>query len=161
MLDPGLVERIHSIFLHQGASVSISDTTALLGWSRSEMTAAIAGGEIEATVTCAGKVIAHEELVAAALELWPMDVIEEALGKDAARVLPEPVRTREVYTRLPRYQVAMLEYMAEQQNTTLGAVLARELDGLASAHAEELAAAIPGFAAALAWPDAKETQQPC
>jgi hypothetical protein len=32
-------------------------------------------------------------------------------------------------------------------------VLARELDGIASAHIEELSAALPGFAAEMAWPE--------
>jgi hypothetical protein len=31
-------------------------------------------------------------------------------------------------------------------------LLARELDGIASAHIEELSAALPGFAEAMAWP---------
>jgi hypothetical protein len=46
----------------------------------------------------------------------------------------------------------VLEYRAEQRKTTVSGVLARELDGIASAHAEELTAALPGFAAAMAWP---------
>lgn len=46
----------------------------------------------------------------------------------------------------------MLQYMAEQESTTMSAVLMRELEDLASAHADELSRSIPGFAAALAWP---------
>jgi len=40
-------------------------------------------------------------------------------------------------------------------------VLARELDGVASAHADELSPVIAGFASALAWPDADSAQLPC
>jgi hypothetical protein len=46
----------------------------------------------------------------------------------------------------------VLEYRAEQQETTVSGVLERDLDGIASAHAEELSAALPGFAEAMAWP---------
>jgi len=42
----------------------------------------------------------------------------------------------------------MLHYRADQQETTVSRVLERELDGIASAHIEELSA----FAAAMAWP---------
>jgi hypothetical protein len=42
---------------------------------------------------------------------------------------------------------------AGQGQTTVSGVLARELDGIASAHADELSAAIPGFADVLAWPE--------
>jgi TPP-dependent indolepyruvate ferredoxin oxidoreductase alpha subunit len=64
-------------------------------------------------------------------------------------------RTAELRVRLPRHQVAMLEYRAEQWETTVSGVLARELDGVAGAHAEELSAVIPGFAAAMVWPEAE------
>ena len=46
----------------------------------------------------------------------------------------------------------MLHYRAEQQETTVSGVLEGELDGIASAHIEELSAALPGFAEAMAWP---------
>jgi hypothetical protein len=35
------------------------------------------------------------------------------------------------------------------------------LDGIASAHADELCAAIPGFAEALAWPEGELAMRPC
>jgi len=55
--------------------------------------------------------------------------------------------------RLPRHQIAMLEYRAEQDETTVSGVLERELDGIASAHSDELSEALPEFAAAMEWPD--------
>jgi hypothetical protein len=59
---------------------------------------------------------------------------------------------RELRDRLPRHHIHMLEYRAGQQETTVSGVLARELDGIASAHIEELSSALPGFAEAMAWP---------
>ncbi len=55
----------------------------------------------------------------------------------------------------------MLEYRAEQEATTVSGVLTRELDGMASAHAEELSDVIPGFAAAMAWPDGELAMAVC
>jgi len=55
----------------------------------------------------------------------------------------------------------MLEHIAEKESTTVSAVLTRELEDVASAHAEELSAAIPGFAAAFRWPDAVEPLPAC
>ena len=60
--------------------------------------------------------------------------------------------TAELRVRLPRHHIDMLEYRADQQETTVSGVLALELDGIASAHIEELSAALPGFAEAMAWP---------
>lgn len=96
-----------------------------------------------------------------ALETWPLDLIEEALGSDADAILPHAIRTAELRVRLPRHHIAMLHYKAEQQQTTVSHALARELDGIASAAAPDLSATIPGFAAALAWPDAEHAQLPC
>ena len=84
----------------------------------------------------------------------PLHVIEEALGDDADGILPQAIRSAELRVRLPRHHIDMLEYRAEQQETRVSGVLERELDGIASAHMEELSAALPGFAEAMAWPDA-------
>jgi hypothetical protein len=67
------------------------------------------------------------------------------------RVLPQAIRCAELRVRLPPHHIDMLEYRADQQETTFSGVLARELDGIARAHIEELSAALPGFAEAMAW----------
>src|ERR1043165_5982181 len=81
---------------YQRPHVSISEATVFLGWSRTEMFAAIAAGEIEVTSTALGSWIWREELMTKALEVWPPDVIEDALGADADSVLPAGVRLAEV-----------------------------------------------------------------
>ena len=160
MPDQDLINRIRTIFLHKRLHVSIGEATVLLGWSRGEMSRAIAAGEVEVTSTAVRKWLWREELMAKALELWSMEVIEEALGAEAEGVLPEAVRLVDLHVRLPRYQVAMLEHFAERDRTTVSAVLTREMDGVASANADELSSAVAGFAEALAWPDAARTL-PC
>jgi hypothetical protein len=47
----------------------------------------------------------------------------------------------------------MLEHFADQRRTTVSDVLTHELEAVASEHVEELSADIPGFGAALAWPE--------
>ena len=113
---------------------------------------AIEAGEVELWTTPLGKWFPRAEMMAKALEIWPLHVIEEALGDDAEGILPQAIRTAELRVRLPRHHIDMLEYRADQQETTVSGVLERELDGIASAHIEELSAALPGFAEAMAWP---------
>ena len=161
MLDQDLVNRIRTIFLHQRPHVTIAEATALLGWSRGEMSRAIAAGEVEITATSIDRWLWREELMAKALELWSAETIEEALGSDADGVLPEAVRLIDLHVRLPRHQVAMLAHFAERERTSVSSVLARELDGVASVHADELSGAVIGFADALAWPDADSAQLTC
>ncbi len=76
-------------------------------------------------------------------------------------MLPEAVRLIDLYVRLPRHHVAMLAALAECDGSSVSSVLARELDGVASAHAADLSWAVVGFADALAWPDADAAQPPC
>ena len=161
MLEPDVIQRIRHIFLQPRPHVSIWQATVLLGWTRGQMNDAISSGDVELMTTPLGKWFWREEMISKALETWPLDEIEEALGADADRVLPSALRTRELRVRLPRHHVAMLEYRAEQEDTSVSGVLARELDGIASAHAEELLAVLPGFAAAMAWPDAEHATLPC
>jgi hypothetical protein len=92
-------------------------------------------------------------MIAAALRAWPQAAIEEALGDAAPRILPEAIRLTELRAHVPRYQRDMLHYFAQREGRTIDEVLSRELEGLASANSEELAEALPDFAAALSWPD--------
>jgi hypothetical protein len=153
MLETDIVDCIRHIFLQPRPHVSISQATRLLGWTPRQMSEAIEAGEVELWTTPLGKWFPRAEMMAKALEIWPLHVIEEALGDDAHGILPQAIRTAELRVRLPRHHVDMLEYRAEQQETTVSGVLERELDGIASAHIEELSAALPGFAEAMAWPE--------
>src|SRR5213075_1026954 len=149
---PDLIFRIRHIFLQPRPHVSIMQATGLLGWSRRQMSEAIEAGDVELWTTPHGKWFPRAEMMAKALEIWPMH--EEALGDDADGILLRAIRSAELRVRLPRHHIDMLEYRADQQQTTVSGVLARELDGIASAHIEELSAALPGFAEAMAWPGA-------
>ncbi|HYU26517.1 MAG TPA: hypothetical protein VEO74_15005, partial [Thermoanaerobaculia bacterium] len=64
------------------------------------------------------------------------------------------IRLVELRARVPRYQRDMLHALAQRNGTTVDEVLTRELEDVACAHAEELAALVPGFDAAMAWPAA-------
>ena len=152
MLETDVISRIRHIFLQQRPHVSISQATRLLGWTQRQMSEAIEAGEVELWTTPLGKWFPRAEMMTKALEIWPLHVIEEALGDDADGILPQAIRTAELRVRLPRHHIDMLEYRADQQETTVSGVLERELDGIASAHIGELSAALPGFAEAMAWP---------
>lgn len=84
---------------------------------------------------------------------WEQGIVEEALGEEKAAVLPEAIRLVELRARVPRYQRDMLRCLAERQGMSVDEVLRRELEDVACAYAEEVAAEMPGFEAALAWPE--------
>jgi hypothetical protein len=99
------------------------------------------------------EVVPWAELVSLAMETWSQEVVEEALGADVARAIPELLQLSELQVRIPRMEVVALERVAARERQTVSAVLARELRDFVSVHSEWLSIEVPGFAEALAWPD--------
>ncbi len=145
-------QNIRHIFLSPRPNVPLMTAADLLGMTLQELKRDIADGAIVAVSTGMGTKVPKEEMIATAMRLWEQSAIEEALGDDAARLLPEAIRLVELRARVPRYQRDVLRELARRDGTSVDAVLTRELEDLASAHAEELAAALPDLSSALAWP---------
>jgi hypothetical protein len=144
---------IRRVFLTHRPSFALMPAAELLGMSFAELKREVADGAIVAVSTRLGQRISKEEMIATLMRLCPQSEIEEALGDDAAALLPEALRLVELRARVPRYQRDMLRYFAGRDDTTVDVVLSATLDGVASAHSEELAAAVPGFAEGFGWPD--------
>jgi len=161
MLDPNLTGCIRSIFLHHEPRVTVAGAARLLGRAPDDITAAIQEGDIETIATESGPMIDIREIAEQALHVWPLVTIEEALGADASLILPPGVRTRKFSTRLPRYIIAALHRLAEENGESIEALLTRELHGLAHANKDRLAAAIPGFGEAIDWPLSGDETQAC
>ncbi|MEA2344707.1 MAG: hypothetical protein QOF63_2876 [Thermoanaerobaculia bacterium] len=139
---------IRYIFLSPRPNFALMTAADLLGMTLKELKREIEDGAIVAVSTAFGQRMTREELVALAMQKWEHAVIEEALGDDAAAVLPEAIRLVELRARVPRYQRDMLRILAQREGTSVDAVLTRELEDVAHAHADEL----PELMAALAWP---------
>ncbi|MEA2343190.1 MAG: hypothetical protein QOF63_1359 [Thermoanaerobaculia bacterium] len=139
---------IRHIFLSPRPNFALMTAADLLGMTLKELKREIEDGAIVAVSTAFGQRMTREELVALAMQKWEHAIIEEALGDDAAAVLPEAIRLVELRARVPRYQRDMLRILAQREGTSVDAVLTRELEDVAHAHAEEL----PELRGALAWP---------
>jgi hypothetical protein len=152
-MDQPTRNRIRHIFLSPRPSFALRTAADLLGMTLKDLKREIEDGAIVAVSTGLGQRVTREEMIAAAMRVWEQVVIEEALAEDAAAVLPEAIRLVELRARVPRYQREMLRYLAQRHGTTIDEVLTREPEDVACAHSEELAAAVPGFDLALAWPE--------
>jgi len=151
-MTPPTTQDIRRIFLTPRPNLPLMTAAGRLGMTLQELKRDIADGVIVAVSTGMGTRVTKEEMIATAMRLWDQSVIEEALGDDATRLIPEAIRLVELRARVPRYQRDVLRELARRDGTSIDAVLTRELDDVASAHAEELAAVLPDLAAALAWP---------
>jgi hypothetical protein len=153
-MDDKARDAIRRIFLNRHPHVALVSAAVWLNTSMEALKRDIADGAIVAVRTGVGLRIPREEMFAVAMRVWPQAVIEEALGDDASRLLPEAIRLVELRARVPRYQRDMLRLLARRSGTTVDEVLTRELEDVACAHANELSALLPGFDAAMAWPGA-------
>ena len=142
--------QIRRIFLSPRPYLPLMTAADLLGVSLKELKRDIDDGVIVATSTPLGVRISREEMMAAAMQLWEQTVIEDALGEDAAAVLPEAIRLVLLRVRVPRYQRDMLAALAQRDGTTIDEIVTRELEDVACAHAQELADAVPSLAIGLA-----------
>ena len=150
-MDESTRSRIRHIFLSPRPNFALMTAAHLLGMTLKELKREIEDGKIVAVSTALGQRMTREELVAVAMETWEQSVIEAALGKDAAAVLPEAIRLVELRARVPRYQRDVLLALARREGTSVDAVLTRELEDVVSAHAEELTG-VPGLSMAMQWP---------
>ncbi len=109
-------------------------------------------GELEGVDTTEGVKLSWGELADFGMGFWTQQTVEEALGADLADAIPELLRLADLEVRLPHLEILALESLAERDGKSVDAVLARELLDVVSAHSDYLATAIPGFTAALRWP---------
>ncbi|HEV7488577.1 MAG TPA: hypothetical protein VGQ65_23125 [Thermoanaerobaculia bacterium] len=144
---------IRRIFLNSRRNVTFMIAADRLGMTFLQLTSEIAEGTIVAVSTQAGMRVSKEEMIAAAMRTWPQAVIEEALGGDAVRVMPEAIRLVELRTRVPRYQKEMLQWLARRNQTSVDDVLTRELEDVVCAYADEIASDVAGFEMAMSWPE--------
>jgi hypothetical protein len=142
--------RIRELFLNPRTNYSPAEAADAVGMAVEEVWGAKAVGELEADES--GDV-PWAELVSFAMDFWDQAEVEAALGAELANVLPELLQLADLEVRIPRLEVVALERIAVRDGRPVDAVLARELRDLVSAESHWLAEEIPGFAAALSWPE--------
>jgi hypothetical protein len=118
-------DQIRRIFLSPRPHLAFMTAADLLGMTLKDLKRDIDDGVIVATSTPLGVRITREEMIAAAMRLWAQTVIEDALGADAAAVLPEAIRLVFLRVRVPRYQRDMLVALAQRH---VDEIVTRELE---------------------------------
>jgi hypothetical protein len=148
-----LTDHIRDLFLHPHPTYSIAEAASVLGMDWREVRGWVEAGELEGVETDSGIVLPWPEVVSFAMAFWSQEVVEEALGDDLARVIPELVRLARLEVRVPRFEIVALERMAGREGKSVDAVLARELLDFVSVHSPWLSGEVPGFGEALQWPE--------
>lgn len=143
---------IRRLFLDPKDTYSDAEAAEIFGMALLDLTGRIESGEVEGTRTCGGMTVSRKELISFAMDYWPQEAIEEALGDDLAKIMPKFLRLADLHVRIPCYEILALEQLAERDGKSVDAVLARELRDVVSAESDFLTANLPCFTATLNWP---------
>jgi hypothetical protein len=147
------VERIRELFLHPLPSYPVAAVAVVLDMDWRQVRAWLESGELEGVDSEQGLVVPWSELASFGMDFWSQEVVEEALGAEVADAIPELLRLTDLEVRIPRLEIVALERVAAREQRSVSSVLARELRDFVSVHATWLSAEVPGFAAALHWPE--------
>jgi hypothetical protein len=143
---------IRRLFLDPKDTYSDAEAAGILDMEPLDLKRGLERGEIEGVRTCCGLTVSRKELISFAMDYWPQKSIEEALGDDLAKAIPKLLRLADLHVRIPRFEILALERLADRDEKSVDAILARELLDVISSESDFLAAKIPGFAAALCGP---------
>ena len=150
---PSIVrERIRSFFLQPRESYYLGDAGRLLGLSRYALIREAESDRPEEYREGRRWRFTWRQLAFVAFRVWTLAEIEEALGADAAKVLPPLLALRTVSVTLPEFIVRALETVAADDGATLDRFLHFELMDFASGAVGRMEPILPGYRRAFLYP---------
>ncbi len=145
-------ELIRSFFLQPVESYSVREAAEIAGVPVSTLRREIRAGDRDAIRSGRFWRLAWRQVAYVALDVWTLAEIHDALGVDAASVLPPLLALRTVTVCLPEYIVRALETTAAENGITLDERLKYELIDFAGTMAEQMEAVAPGYRRAYFYP---------
>jgi hypothetical protein len=145
-------QRIKELFLQRQPSYRLSEAARLIGVSPGVLRREAEADQREAYRANGSWRFNWRQVAYGALRRWTLAEIHEALGADAATVLPPLLALRSLTVRLPDYLVRALETMAAEDATTVDDWLQQELVDFAGTVADRMERVVPGFRRAYFFP---------
>jgi hypothetical protein len=127
-------QRIRSLFLDPADSYSLREVATLTDTPARTLRREVAEGLRDAEKVRGKWRFLWRQAAYVAMDCFTLAEIQDALGSDAANVLPPLLALRTVTVRLPEYIVLALEAVAAVDQTTIDAALGFELVEFAGTH---------------------------
>ena len=143
---------IRRLFLEPKDTYTVPEAAEILAMHLDDVRGWMEVGELEGVDTIDGVKLSWGELADFGMGFWSQETVEEALGADLADAIPDLLRLADLEVRIPRLEILALESLAERDGKSVNTLLAHELLDVISSHSDYLATTIPGFTAALRWP---------
>jgi len=145
-------QRIQTLFLHPAESYRLSEAARLIGISPGVLRREAEADQRDAYRSNGSWRFTWRQVAYIALRRWTLIEIHDALGAEAATVLPSLLSLRTLTVRLPEYLVLALETMAAEDDTTVDSWLHQELVDFAGTVADRMERVVPGFRGAYFFP---------
>ena len=151
MLPAKREQSIQTLFLQREELYDLRAAARLTERTPRQLRREVEAGR-DATVIDGALCFTWRQVAFLALDRFGLAEIHDALGTDAATVLPPLLALRSVTVRLPEYVVRALELIASDHGQTLDDCLYGELIDFAGAMCSHVARRIPGYRAAYFFP---------
>lgn len=145
-------QSIQTLFLQRAESYDLGEVSRLTETPVRLLRREIAGGYRDAEKVRGRWRFTWRQAVYVAMDRWTLAEIQEALGCDAATVLPPLLALRSITVRLPEYLVRALEKVAVENKTTMEGALQGELTDFAGTLSGRMEPHIPGYRRAYFFP---------
>jgi hypothetical protein len=144
---------IRAFFLRPAESYYLGEAVTLLGVSRHALIREAVSDRREEYREGRRWRFTWRQLAYVAFRAWTLAEIQNALGTDAATVLPPLLALRTVSVALPEFIVRAMETAAEDDGATLDAWLHQEMMDFASAAMGRMEPILPGYRRAFVYPN--------
>jgi hypothetical protein len=145
-------QRMRELFLQRQPSYRLGEAARLIGVSRGVLRREAEADQREAYRSNGSWRFSWRQVAFIALRRWSLAEIHDALGSEAATVLPPLLSMRTLTIRLPEYLVRAIELSAVSDETTVDDWLHHELVDFAGTVADRMEGAVPGFRRAYFYP---------
>jgi hypothetical protein len=132
-LELGQREAIRAVFLHRLESYPLREVARLTGIPPGTLRREVAANRRDALKVHGRWCFTWRQLAFIAFHRWTLTQVHEALGDDAATVLPPLLALRTVTVQLPEYVLRALATLAVDESKTLDDYLYAELIDFAGA----------------------------
>jgi hypothetical protein len=144
--------RIRTLFLDPQESYTLSSAARLLGVSPGTLRREAEADDPQAYWSNGSWQFSWRQVAYIALRRWSLRQMHEALGTDAATVLPPLLTLQPLTVHLPAYLVRAMEHSAHAEQTSIDDWLYQELIDFAGTVASRMDRVIPGFRRAYLFP---------
>jgi hypothetical protein len=145
-------QHIRELFLQRRPSYQLSEAGRLLGMTRRQLEREARADHEDAYRANGRWRFTWRQVAHIAFRRWSLAEIHDALGSDAATVLPPLLSLRAVTVCLPEYLVRAIEHSAGSDDTTVDDWLHHELIDFAGTVADRMERIVPGFRRAYLFP---------